>query len=296
MELYQLKTFAMVAEEGNLTRASKRLNASQPAVSAHIKALEDELGLSLFLRTPKGMDLTVDGQKMKDYADRALAAVGEMATAAGKLRGVLQGELRIGINADPDMLRLAELFTRVRELHQGLQIHLLQTMTGEVAARLESGLLDAGFMYGVHELEKLHLVELRMARLVVVGPADLRGELEVASASDLANFPWIMTPTDCPFHSVGAEFFKKHGLVPTQVALVDQEPLIKSMIRAGTGLSLLQEEDVAEEVAAGQLAVWRGEELAIRLSIGCLKRRKDEPMLQALFSILSRLWEPESID
>ena len=53
MELYQIKSFIAVAEEGNLTRASTRLFASQPAVSAHIKSLEEELGLNLFERTEK---------------------------------------------------------------------------------------------------------------------------------------------------------------------------------------------------------------------------------------------------
>ena len=61
MELYHLRTFVTVAEEGHLTRASERLFTSQPAVSAHIKALEEELGVTLFDRTPRGMQLTPAG-------------------------------------------------------------------------------------------------------------------------------------------------------------------------------------------------------------------------------------------
>lgn len=61
MELYQLKTFTAVAEENHLTRAAERLNTSQPALSAHIKSLEAELGVTLFERTPKGMKLTPQG-------------------------------------------------------------------------------------------------------------------------------------------------------------------------------------------------------------------------------------------
>jgi len=63
MELYQLKTFVTVAEEGHLTRAAERLFTSQPAISAHIKSLEEELGVTLFHRTPKGMQLTTEGEK-----------------------------------------------------------------------------------------------------------------------------------------------------------------------------------------------------------------------------------------
>lgn len=57
MKLYHLETFITVAEEGHLTRVAQRPNTSQPAVSAQIKNLEDELGLSLFTRPPTGMHL-----------------------------------------------------------------------------------------------------------------------------------------------------------------------------------------------------------------------------------------------
>ena len=64
MELYHLKTFVTVAEERHLTRAAERLCVSQPAISAHIKALEEELGLALFERTPKGMLPTAAGEAL----------------------------------------------------------------------------------------------------------------------------------------------------------------------------------------------------------------------------------------
>lgn len=291
MELYQLKTFNMVAEEGNLTRAARRLHASQPAVSAHIKSLEDELGISLFLRTPKGMVLTIAGQKLKRHANRILESVKEMAGEAERMRGVLQGELRIGINAEPETLRISELFSRMRNLHPDLHLHLLQAMTGEVLNKLEEGELDAGFMYGENTSEKIWTLELRKLCLVVAGPTSWREELSVATAAHLGNFPWITTPADCPFHGVAMDFFKRHGLSPQEVAVVDQEGIIRSMIKAGAGISLLLEEEVCESATGEGLAVWRGEQLGMTLSVACLKRRKDEPMLQTLFFLLSMVWE-----
>ena len=83
MELYQLKTFITVAEEEHLTRAAQRLNTSQPAVSAHIKSLEEELGLSLFIRTPKGMRLTEEGTALKSRAAEALSMIDTLRDQAG---------------------------------------------------------------------------------------------------------------------------------------------------------------------------------------------------------------------
>ena len=75
MELYQLKTFLAVAEEQHLTRAAARLHLSQPSVSTHIKALEEELGLTLFIRTSKGMILSHEGKSIKLKAESALRAI-----------------------------------------------------------------------------------------------------------------------------------------------------------------------------------------------------------------------------
>ncbi len=64
MDLHQLKTFVTVAREGSITRASELLHLSQPAVSAHIKAIEDAFDLKLFDRKARGMTLTADGQRL----------------------------------------------------------------------------------------------------------------------------------------------------------------------------------------------------------------------------------------
>ena len=70
--MHQLKTFLAVAEEQHLTRAAARLHISQPSVSTHIKTIEEELGLILFILTPKGMILSQDGKliKLKDLGTR----------------------------------------------------------------------------------------------------------------------------------------------------------------------------------------------------------------------------------
>ncbi len=74
MDIHQLRTFVAVARERSITRASELLHLSQPAVSAHIKAIEDALGLTLFERTSRGMSLTRDGERLLAKAEQTLAA------------------------------------------------------------------------------------------------------------------------------------------------------------------------------------------------------------------------------
>jgi len=114
MELYQLRTFVAVAEEAHLTRAAERLFISQPAVSAHIKALEEELGVALFTRSARGMRLTREGQALRPQAEAALKSVGELLNQARSLRENLSGDLKIALNTDPDLLRVHRLMDALR--------------------------------------------------------------------------------------------------------------------------------------------------------------------------------------
>lgn len=299
MELYQLKTFAMVAEEGHLTRAARRLHASQPTVSGHIKALEDELGVSLFLRTPKGMLLTPDGRELQLHAERVLAAAAGMARAAEQMRGSVQGELRIGINTEPDSLYVPKLFAEMAMHHPQVTLHILQAMSPEVPGRLEKSALDCGFVYGAVASDRLFALELARFRVVVAGPGQWRKKMARAGAAALGELPWIMTPDDCPFHRLAEDFFTAHNIRPQKVALVDREAVILAMIQAGAGLSLMLERDLHSPSPEGEpagLTIWAQEEIYLPLSIVCLAARKDEVLLQTLFASLTRIWEPEAGD
>ena len=78
-----------------MTRAASRLNMSQPAVSAQIKTLEEDLGLRLFLRTSKGMELSQDGKRLKDKADTVLRDVDDFRIEAGKIKGGGYGSIAV---------------------------------------------------------------------------------------------------------------------------------------------------------------------------------------------------------
>src|SRR6187399_3066109 len=108
MELYQLRSFAAVAELGHLTRAAERLHVSQPAVSAQIKALEDELGVSLFERVSSGMVLTSAGRKLLPAAEKVLDAAQALRMRAKGLQGQIVGRARVGTVSDPGFTRIGE--------------------------------------------------------------------------------------------------------------------------------------------------------------------------------------------
>lgn len=86
MDIYQPRTFVVVARERSITRASELLHLSQPAVSAHAEALEDALGLAVFERTPRGMSLTRDGERVRSCRRRGGRAAAGRAVRPPEMR------------------------------------------------------------------------------------------------------------------------------------------------------------------------------------------------------------------
>src|SRR5688572_12855893 len=144
MEIHQLKTFIAVAREGSITRASEQLHLSQPAVSAHIKAMEDALGVTLFERTPRGMSLTREGQRLLAKAEQTLAAHQELMAEATRIKGRLTGRLRLGAGSNSNKQAIGQLLTGLAERFPEVEVSLVHGTAAEILAGIRSGNLDAG--------------------------------------------------------------------------------------------------------------------------------------------------------
>src|SRR6478672_11846142 len=148
MELYQLRSFAEIAETGQLTRAAEKLHVSQPALSAQLKALEEELDFALFERTPGGMVLTAAGKRLLVDAEKVLAAAHRLQLHAKSLKGEIIGKARIGTLSDPQFIRVGEFIGLATTRYPMIELELHQGVTGEVLQKVRDGELDAAFYYG----------------------------------------------------------------------------------------------------------------------------------------------------
>jgi DNA-binding transcriptional LysR family regulator len=291
MELYQLKTFVTVAEEGHLTRASERLHTSQPAVSAHIKALEEEMGVPLFIRTPKGMVLTREGEILQGKAQTALDTIDALYREASQLKEDVVGTARIGLHIDPQFLKIDGFLSYMRRHHPKLDFHLLQRWSWQQPEAFKKGDLDGGFVYGDPGLPELDVIALRTFNVVVVGPADWEDKMRGAGWEDIARLPWIWTPPNCTFCRIGLRAFESRGLQPLRVTVADQEPLIRTLVAAGIGLSIMIEEEAHLTQEQGRIAVW--DEVVGTVDLGFIypRRRASEPLVKALLKGIRQVWQ-----
>jgi DNA-binding transcriptional LysR family regulator len=290
MELYHLKTFVAVAEEGHLTRAAERLHTSQPAVSAHIKSLEEELGVTLFIRTPKGMSLTREGKRLKEKARSALACIDDLRNEAGEMKEKVVGTARIGLHIDPRFLKIDLLLSHMRQQYHELDFHLLQLWSWQQPEALKKGMLEGGFIYSDPEMAGLEVIRLKKINLMVVGPVQWQAEISTAGWEEIAAMPWIWTPPHCIFNKIGSETFHQKDLRPNKVTVADQEPLVNVLVTNGIGLAVMMEDEARDAVSQGKAAMWDQSIGCVDLNFAYMKQRSAEPMVKALVESIHQVW------
>jgi DNA-binding transcriptional LysR family regulator len=290
MELYQLRGFVAVAEAGHLTRAADRLHVSQPALSAQVKAVEDELGVTLFERTPSGMALSVAGRQLLPHAQAVLAAAQALRNAAHAIEGELAGHARVGTVADPKFVRLPQFLARAVERHPLLEIMLQHEVSGEAFDKVRDDALDASFYYGDRTHPHVASVHLTDFAYRIVAPVVWRERVEGASFHDIARLPWIMTPEISTHRALTRRLFDENGIEPATRIEADHEAVISSLVVAGLGVSLMREDIARAQSKAGEIVLWNGPRLLTSLQFLYAREREAEPVIAALVEVVRDVW------
>lgn len=291
MDLYQLRTFLVVAAEKSITRAAQRLFTTPPSVSGHIKALEDEWGVALFRRTAKGMEITAKGEQLRLKAEATLLAAQDLANHATDLQGYLMGALRIGVNTSADALRVPKLVEHLQNRCPGVELRLVQGASARIVDDLERGLLDAGFIFGRASAEKIGSHHLMVAELVVTAPKAWESDIRGATWEKVAELPWIRSGGSCPFQLTVDKLFAERGLQQRCAVGTDDDATRAELVGAGVGIALMEQWDAQRAVDRGIAVVWKTESIQCDLSFAYLLSRKEDPLVRALRMAVLDVWD-----
>ncbi len=290
MELYQLRSFATVAELGQLTRAAEKLHISQPALSAQIKALEDEFEVSLFERISSGMRLTAAGKRLLPDVQRTLSAAQALRDEAQAIRGVVLSTVTVGTLSDPEIIRLGAFMSDAIARFPMLQVQFHHEVSGSAFEHVRDGRLDGSFYYGDLSDPRVCALVLRKIAYRVAAPAAWLDRIEHAKWEQIAGEPWILTPSISTHYQLAQELFRANGVTPTKVVEADNESVISSLVLSGLGLALMREDLAVEKAAAGEICLWKGARLATTLQFIYLKEREYDPEVRALIEVVKAVW------
>ena len=145
MELRHLRTIVAVAQHRSLTKAGEELFLTQSAISQQIRRLERELGIEVFRRTSRSVELTAEGQVILGYAQRVLSEVDGMRSELEELTGLLRGQLRIGGVYPTGPYDVFGMLAEFRAAHPGVAVHMIEDTQDGVLAALRADELDCAF-------------------------------------------------------------------------------------------------------------------------------------------------------
>ncbi|MDO8356448.1 MAG: LysR family transcriptional regulator [Nitrospirota bacterium] len=283
MEIYQLRTFVTVAREGSITRASELLFLSQPAVSAHIKAMEDELGLILFERTPRGMSLSGNGAKLLAKAEQMIVMQRDFIDEARRIKGRVSGKIRLGSNRSTSAQVLGKLLTRLSETCPEMEVALEYGRSAEIVRAIRSGTLDAGFYTddGNPDAE-LETIEVDRFGVFLAVPRGWIDDVVRPDWQKLARMPWICPASNTCCGRAAESLFERNGFRPQKLVSVDQENVTRTLIAGGVGVGLLHAETAREAEAKGEVVLLGGVQQEVRVLFANLCGRAHDPLIGAV--------------
>ena len=243
-ELWQLRYFLAVAEQLHFGRAAAALHISQPPLSRAIRALEQRLGVVLFARSRRRVELTAEGTRLLGETRRML---GQLERTVQEVRGMARGEegrLRIGFVSLADYGVLPGLLKAFKSARPGIALALREMLSPEQASALAAGELDFGLLLppvsGGEQLE--HLVVQR-ERFVAALPSShrlARGKGKLA-VSALAGEPFVMVPRDIApgLYDIVTGLAARAGISFNVAQEAIQMQTVVSLVSSGLGVAIV---------------------------------------------------------
>jgi DNA-binding transcriptional LysR family regulator len=250
----RLGYFLQIAEYGTLSLAAERLNVAQPSLSRQMRLLEEELGIRLFTRNGRGMQLTDAGEQLRARITGPLRQVGHALNEVRAMPSDASGSVILGMPASVVLTLGEPIVKRALAYAPNISLQLIEGGSGHLVEWLQRGQLDAAILYGPATPGGLNAAKLLEDELVLVGAADadLRSDQPV-QFSRIGELPLILPS---PIHglrvTIDAVAIKTRCALNVRIQ-VDSLQLIKDLVEAGMGYAVLPRAGVLREIAARRL-------------------------------------------
>lgn len=291
MEIKELRSLAVLARTGNITRAAEVLCLTPSAIHRHLQILSEELDLELYEKKGKSLRLTPEGKSLLPLIEDLLLQFESVHSAARDLRQLDRGAVRVASGPTFSSYVLPGLLEEFRSRHPSLDVFLEAGHTTQLMAELEEGALDVVFLVLRPGTDRKFVIEaswefeVRFVTSPRLGPS---GRVPLKS---LAGYPFLLYRHGSFFEEQIDQYFQRHGFSPNVAMRLDNAEPMKALVRSGFGISPIPHWAVRKELESGELMEIRLKEPAPLSRIAMIRRRtRHVPAPAAAFIAMAKEW------
>ena len=254
--LSQYKIFYEVAKAGNISKAAKELYISQPAISKAISKLEDSLGLSLFTRSSRGVQLTSEGEILFEHTREAFDALDRGEQELKRIQEFDIGHLRIGVSNTLCKYILLPYLKTFIDQYPHMKVTIESQATAQTLARLEQQKIDLGLVAEPSVRRDLAFIPVMDIQDTFVTTPNYLENLYLREGSDTNIFEtgniMLLDENNMTRHHVD-EYMAENAIFPHQILEVTTMDLLIEFARIGLGIGCVIKEFVKEDLDSGRL-------------------------------------------
>lgn len=254
--LSQYKIFYEVAKAGNISKAAKELYISQPAISKAIGKLEDSLGLALFTRSSRGVQLTAEGEILFGHAREAFEALDRGEQELRRIQEFDIGHLRIGVSNTLCKYILLPYLKTFIDQYPHMKITIESQSTAQTLARLEQQKIDLGLIAEPAVKKELTFIPVMDIQDIFVTTQHYLDNLYLREGRDTDVFEtgniMLLDESNMTRRHVD-DYMAQNGIYPRQILEVTTMDLLIEFSKIGLGIGCVIKELVQKELDSGLL-------------------------------------------
>jgi len=276
MNLNQLRGFYEAARLQSFTKAARELFVTQPAVTAQVRALEEHLGLPLFIKRGPGrrLVLTDSGEFLLEQARKIFGLEAELERTLAEMRQLQRGLLKISTTKTYARYVMPMYVSRFHESHPCIQVNMEEGSSAEVCRSLLEGRSEVGVLAASRLVRGLTFVPFRQEEVCLFASpkSALAQRGRLITIGDLADQPIIMREEGSSLCELVLQCLSRQGVVPQVIVQTSNSDCVKAMVEQDQGVAFLVRAAIETDVREGRLAVIpiKGQVLALQVNIAYL--------------------------
>ncbi|NCO53316.1 MAG: LysR family transcriptional regulator [Deltaproteobacteria bacterium] len=294
MNLRQLEVFVAVIETGSFSRGAQATSLTQPTVSQHIAALEDEAGLRLLDRGGRGVLPTQAGKLYLRHAHRVLAECSALRAALAEFNGLQQANLTLGASNIPANYLMPRVLPQLASAYPGIHLNMQTGDSQAMLERLHANEFELAVVGSRNNERALAFESLATDLLIlVVSPLHPWSQVKILPLDALRQGPMILREQGSGTGKALNESLREAGFDPAQLQVAGQlgsNEAVRQTLLGGFGAAFLSEISVRQELLRGELISIRVENLHVQrqLWLATRSRRELSPAAQVIVALLKK--------